>query len=155
MNRPHITAAAFIRAVDTEDATGAWELLHVDCRLTFARRWLDDHAHEPAVQRADRETLTRALASGDPAHADFYELYRLHFSTLWPRPHRDWGWADKPRPIAPGLELVVFTNAVVAREAFKAAPDAPGVLVPAVRFYMRLDRRWSIAGLNEEPHLAR
>jgi hypothetical protein len=150
---PRGTARAFVKAVDAGNAALAWSLLHPDYRATLAQRWLDENASAPQLRGHDLAALERAMVAGDERYADLFELYRLEFSTLWPRDHRDWGWASDHRPIAPGLELLLFTDAEIFRLQREAVgPDIPEFPVPAVGFYMRLVADdWLVAGLNEEP----
>jgi hypothetical protein len=78
-----------------------------------AETWVAANANHMSLLSRDPAALVAALAAAPSRSAlwqDFADTEVRQFRAAWSRVDTEkWGWASRPRPHAPGYELVVFT----------------------------------------------
>jgi hypothetical protein len=112
---PIAPARRWITAVMADgDWDEAWLLTDDVLRLTHVQAWLWAHRDDAELSDEDLDELAASVCEDGPAHPlwdDFSELVLLTYHQTWQEFDLDrWKVDTSPRPVAPDLEVVVFTR---------------------------------------------
>lgn len=114
---PQPAAFAWARAIcDPETFNEAWvELTHVGFRRQLARSFIAANRTKPFITGEDPSEVSEALAQGSagsgPLWHPFAEVTVGEFqASVGVVNDEAWGIATNPRPLAPGIENIVFAE---------------------------------------------
>lgn len=144
----------------------AWSLMAESLRLARAQAWLWNNRElfERAAEDLDEQSrMLAAVPSEHPYWDEFAEIELGTFAEAYPSDqYANVGISSKPRPLAPGLELVLFIPMSAAQALEGATPlDGGGVIVGGteggmpVRTFAQIavehdGARWTVASHNGE-----
>ncbi len=136
-------AFRWLRALEN-DAESAWTGVDDDLRLWFALRWVEANPaalHHPVVTEKSPEAFAAALAASGQRHPLFPSLWRVTrrglIEALGPFLGQELSASVRPRPLAPGLEVVrLFQASDLPPEEDGIRLWQPGVELPSLVLVM-------------------
>lgn len=164
---PVAAASDWLDAVVVDnDYAAAWELMTADLRLARSQAWLWNNREffERAAEDLNEQASMLAAAPSTHAHwAEFAEIeLGMFVSAFPPGDYANVGISSKPRPLSPGLELVLFIDMADAEALDGATPlDGGGIVVggtdsgmPVTTFAQVVvahdGHKWAVASHNGE-----
>ena len=130
---PVAAALDWMNAVLTDrDYANAWAHMTDELRLARSQAWLWNNRafFKRAAETLDEQaTMLAAVPSTHPHWGKFAEIELRLFLTAWPpEDYAHIGVASRPRPLAPGLELVLFLRMEAAEALGNATTVSDGVV---------------------------
>lgn len=164
---PVAAASDWLAAVLADgDYAAAWALMSDDLRLARAQAWLWNNREffQRAAEDLDEQAdMLAAVPSEHPYWDEFAEIETGTFIEAFPLDeYANVGISSKPRPLAPGLELVLYIPMSEAQAVEGATPlDGGGVIVGGTEDGMPMKTfaqivvehdgdRWIVASHNGE-----
>ena len=148
---PVVVVADWIGAVFGDlDLRVAWRLMDPSYRLALAQAWLWANRAHPSHRGIDLDEAAAGISAAESRHP------------LWP-PFEDsqmkefleleitfdgWGFASRPRPVAPDYELVKFLHTGTADEVFVTEPTQ---MMGHLFLMHHVAGRWQMAGFGSSP----
>lgn len=138
------------RLVDDKDFDGAWERMTPEFQRERVVAWVDNNADHPWIlEVGGRDAAIEGLLEETAAHPlwrHFANIELDQYGEVWAA-HQSWGAFSRPRPVSPGVEIVVFM--VVPEDMSEPMVfNAPTLITDAIPFYVhRSDHGgWLIGG---------
>jgi hypothetical protein len=136
--------------IDERDFGRAWRLTDPQLRRLQTQDWIEVNEGHPALIEEDPEALIRDLTAESPVHPIWTvfaaSLLRVATAKLAPVADRSqWGWASRPRPHAPGVEIALL---VKTGGQWTVAERDMEVEVPAVVVQYDDASGWRVLGFD-------
>jgi hypothetical protein len=110
---PIQAATQFLESMlQQRDYAAAWRLMDPDFRRRRAEQWVEANAQHSMIVGRDLDQLVEELTmieSTSDLWPTFAGIELSTFVSAWSNVDLEtWGWASRPRPIAPGYEVALF-----------------------------------------------
>ena len=130
---PVAAALVWMNAILTAgDYADAWAHMTDELRLVRSQAWLWNNRKffgREAETLDQQATTLAAVPSSHPYWKEFAEIELRSFQSAWPPgDYAHVGVASRPRPLAPGLELVLFLRMEAAEALGNATTVSDGVV---------------------------
>lgn len=150
---PVVEAMAWMEWILAGDLAYAWPVMDDQLRLATAQAWIHESGNDPSVTCYDRDILARTLSQpGCLEHPLWPRFSRVVLAALlfdlagWDADQL--GFLSRPRPVAPGYEVVVLGQGSEYRTVDHSQPM---VMYPILMHQTEAGWRVARAGADTTP----